>query len=186
MSDPAPPLVLDASVAIALVRQERASRAAHRLVARWRRRGGELIAPSFLWIEFANVLVHRSPTQDITLEAIHDVERLGVRTVPVDRALLLLAIQHAHVSRLTIYDALYLGLAEVEDARLATADRTLARAAGERAILLGEDEAAIQEAAADYRAGAADDGPRPADPDAWPGMDAYLHGLRRVADRQRP
>lgn len=184
MSDPAPPLVIDASVAVALVRQERASVAVHRLVAGWRSRGGELIAPSFLWIEFANALVHRSPTPDVTVEAIHDVERLGVRTVPVDRPLLLLAIQHAHASRLTIYDALYLALAEVEDARLATADRMLAEAAGPRAILLGEGEGAVREASADYGSGAAGHGP--ADADAWPGLDTYIDRLRRTAAAARP
>jgi hypothetical protein len=95
--------------------------------------------------------------------------------------LLLLAIQHAHASRLTIYDALYLALAEVEDARLATADRMLAEAAGARAILLGDEEGAIHETPAEYGSAAP-----PADHDAWPGMGAYLDRLRRERSAARP
>ena len=184
-------LVIDASVVVPIVRPEALSTTARRFLRRTR--ATELIVPAHFWIEVANFIVRHFPTLDAAGEALHDLDTLGLRTVPVDRPLLLLAIQHAHVSRLTTYDALYLALAEVEGARLATADRALARAAGDRAILLGEDEPTIHETAADYRADApdyraeaadyraeaADNSPRPADPDAWAGMDAHLDQLRR-------
>ena len=50
---------------------------------------------------------------------------------------------------LTAYDAAYLALAQIKDARLATAYRELARAAGRRAILLG-DEHVVSEGSAGY------------------------------------
>jgi predicted nucleic acid-binding protein len=166
------PLIIDASVVVPIVRPEALSASARRFFGR--SRPSELIVPAHFWIEVANFIVRHFPTVDAAAEALHALDTLRLRTVPVDRPLLLLAIQHAHASRLTVYDALYLALAEVEDARLATADRALAEAAGARAILLSDEGETLHETPAEYgRAAPA------ADPDAWPGLDAYADRLRR-------
>ena len=165
-------LVLDASVAVALVREERISQRAWHLVADGTRMGTELVAPSLLWLEVANVLVPRSPSPSATVEALHRIERLGVRTVQPDQALLLLSIGYAHAWRLTPYDGLYLALAETEGARLVTADRALATAAGPRGVLLGDWSAGAHEVPARYG------GDEAADADDWPGLDAYTARLR--------
>jgi predicted nucleic acid-binding protein len=174
-------LVLDASVVIPLVRDERFSASAWRLLSQWRAAGGDLIAPFLLWLELANVLVRYSVSPEATLETIHGVEGLGIRTVPFDRPLLALAVQHAHTLRLTIYDSWYLALAEAEDGRLATADRALAAAAGDRAILLTDDSTGVHEARATYGTPPPTTPGEP-DPDAWPGSDRYLARLRDEAD----
>jgi predicted nucleic acid-binding protein len=173
-------LVLAASVVIPLVRDERFSVSAWRLLSQWRAAGGELIAPFLLWLELANVLVRYSVSPEATLETIHGVEGLGIRTVPFDRPLLALAVQQAHTLRLTIYDSWYLAVAESEDGRLATADRALAGAAGNRAILLADDSTGVHESPASYDTPAS--GSSEPDPDAWPGFDRYVARLRDEAD----
>lgn len=129
-------LVLDASAAIALVRREpsRSEIAAH---VRPRREGGPCLVPDFFWIELANVLIrrHRFGHADL-VAALRDMDELGLASVRLDRATLLVAIDVAARLGLAVYDAAYLALAEVEDARLLTLDRTLAEAAGPRAIRL--------------------------------------------------
>jgi predicted nucleic acid-binding protein len=174
-------LVLDASVVIPLIRDERSSRSAWGVLSQWRAAGGELVAPFLLWLELANVLVKYSLSPEATLETIHGVEGLGIRTVPFDRPLLALAVQHAHVLGLTIYDSWYLALAEAEDARLATADRALATAAGNRAILVTADSTGVHERPATY---GTPPHPTHADPDAWPGFDRYVDRLREEAMRR--
>jgi predicted nucleic acid-binding protein len=174
-------LVLDASVVIPLIRDERFSASAWRLLSQWRAAGGELIAPFLLWLELANVLARYSLSPEATLETIHGVEGLGIRTIPFDRPLLVLAVQHAHVG-LTIYDSWYLALAEAEDARLATADRALATAAGDRAIRVTADSTGVHERSAIYGAPARGSGD--ADPDAWPGFDRYVNRLREDAVKE--
>jgi predicted nucleic acid-binding protein len=183
MKVPPGPVVLDASVAIALVRSEVTSRRARQLIDTWTLSGTELVAPSLLWLEVANALVPRSPSPGATLEALHVIERLGVRTVHLERPLLVLAVGHSHAHGLTPYDAVYLALAESEDGRLATADRALATAAGDRAILVTADSTDVHESPATY--GTPPPGSTDADPDAWPGFDRYVAGLREEA-KARP
>jgi predicted nucleic acid-binding protein len=180
MKVPPGPIVLDASVAIALVRSEVTSRRARQLIDTWTLSGTELVAPSLLWLEVANALVPRSPSPSATLEALHVIERLGVRTVHLERPLLVLAVGHAHVHGLTPYDAVYLALAESEDGRLATTDRALAVAAGDRAILLTDDSTGVHERPATY--GTPPRSSSEPDPDAWPGFDRYVARLRDEAD----
>lgn len=130
------PLVVDASVLIALVRHEPA-RAELVALLRPVPGRGRCLVPEVMWIELTNVLVRRhrlTPAQ--VVEAVRDVDDLGLDSVPLDRATLLMAIDVAGRSGLSLYDALYLALAEVEDAQLVTLDRELAAAAGPRAVPL--------------------------------------------------
>jgi predicted nucleic acid-binding protein len=182
MKLPPVPVVLDASVAVALVREEATSRRARQLIDTWTLSGAELVAPSLLWLEVANAIVPRSPSPSATLEALHVIERLGVRTVHLERPLLVLAVGHSHVHGLTPYDAVYLALAESEDGRLATTDRALAVAAGDRAILVTADSAGVHEHRATYGTRTRSSN---TDPDAWPGFDRYVARLRDEA-KARP
>lgn len=130
-------LVVDASAAIAMVRREPARVEVMQAIRDSAHRRERLLVPDVFWLEFANVLVRRhrlTPTQ--VVEAVRDVDDLGLESVPMDRAALLVAIDVASRSGLSVYDALYLALAEVEDALLVTLDRELATAASPRAVLL--------------------------------------------------
>ncbi len=165
-------LVIDASVAISLVRKEAISAESAATVAQHRRVGGRLLAPSVIWLEVLNSLGrrHRLPPAAI-LEDLAELDALGIETVELDRPMLLLALDAVARHGLTAYDGVYLALAEASDAQLLTADGLLAAAAGDRAILLGGGgaEGGVREATAEYQL------PGWA---AWPGAAAYLRELR--------
>ena len=131
-------VVVDASVAIAYMLDEVGTPFARAAVAQWTASSDELLVPSHFWIEVTHaVLGRRRLPPDEVVGYLVELDRLGVRTIEVDRPLLLLAIDQMVRSGLSAYDAIYLSLALSTDARLATLDRRLAEAAGDAGILIG-------------------------------------------------
>lgn len=165
-------VVLDASVGVALVRDEPASLGASLWLHELQGEGHRLVVPSLFWLEIVNVLGRRyhAPPQAM-LEAIVELEAAGLETVELDRPMLLLALDAVVRLGLTAYDAAYLALADAADARLLTADATLAAVAGPRGLLVGDDHGVRQEAVGYFAA----DAPTW---NAWPGAAAYLRELR--------
>jgi predicted nucleic acid-binding protein len=173
MNEPRP-VVVDASVAVAILRKEPEGAAAVSLISQWTRDGARMVVPSHFWLEVVNALVgrHRWPGADI-LQSIHDLDRLRVETVDLDRASVVLVIDVCERHRLTAYDAAYLALAVALDGSLMTLDARLRMAAGTRAIHLGP--ARLSEVPAVYE-----------HPVTWPmykGASAYLAKLRAEAGR---
>jgi predicted nucleic acid-binding protein len=167
-----PAVVLDASVGVAFVRDEPNSLHASRRVHGLRGTGHRLVVPSVFWLEIVNVLGRRyHAPPDAILEAVVELEAAGLETVDLDRPMLLLAIDAIVRHGLTAYDAAYLALADAADARLLTADVTLAAASGPRGMLVGEDRG-VRERPPTYKLAG---GPAWA---AWPGAAAYLRELR--------
>ncbi len=168
-------LVVDASAALALVRDEPGGSHVESLI---RRREGALV-PWYFWLEVINSLARRhrwAGTQ--ILETVFDLEQLGLETRGQDRPTLLAVVDLVDAHRLSAYDAAYLALALEADADLLTADSELAAAAGERAILVGPGSHPDRVAEARARYDAArrmPDWPR------WPGAVAYIETLRREA-----
>lgn len=164
------PLVLDASAAVARVHVEQGSPAVTTVLDRHM---GSRLAPAFFWLEVINVLArrHRFAGSEI-LEAVRELEELGIETVETDAVTRLAVIDLVERFGLTAYDAAYLALAEVADAQLLTLDRHLATAAGGRAILIGPD-GRIAEVGERYEV-------EPTWP-RWRGAAAYLGELRRRA-----
>ncbi len=124
------PVVIDASVAIAYVRDEpTADRIRHEL-ASWAQSDRELLVPPLFWFEVVNVLARRHgyESQDV-LAAVDRLEELGLTTVDPDRTLLLLTIDLVERHGLTAYDAQYLAVAVMHGAAMATLDEDLAAAA---------------------------------------------------------
>lgn len=163
-------LVLDASAAIAQVTGDATAPEASRLLARAVAFGTTLVVPPFFWLELINVLARRYQLLSGELMArVAELDELGVETVPQERPELLLVIDVVERHGLSAYDASYLALAQTIDGRLMTADRRLAAAAGDRAILLGAS-GEVRESVAEYAA-----------PEwmSWPSVDAYLEGMRR-------
>ena len=103
-------------------------------------------------------------------EAVHELESLGIETLEADRAALLSVIDLVERHGLSAYDAAYLALALSLDADLATADRGMARAAGDRAIVIGGD-GGIAEEPSGYQ-------PRTPSWTDWVDAGAYLAQLR--------
>lgn len=162
------PLVVDASIAVAISVEEPLADAADLIVRKRRAGRGPLLVPTFFWLEVVNVLARRyrlTPPQ--VLEAIVNLENLGLESVELDRPQLLLTIDAMARGGLSAYDAAYLALAESADAQLLTADKRLAAAAGARAIPLDGGHAVHEEAPA-YATSLT----------TWPGAAAYLKELR--------
>lgn len=123
-------IVIDASVAIALLRQETGSWEARRLVTDWTSSGADLLVPSHFWVEVTNVLMRRlGQSVEATIEGLVALDGIGVQTVELDRPLLLLSINAMGRFGLSGYDAMDLALARSTHARLATFDERLASAA---------------------------------------------------------
>jgi predicted nucleic acid-binding protein len=169
-------LVLDASVAIAIDRAEPAAPAIRVVLADQLTAGGEIVVPDHFWLEFVNVLMRRHRRAPIeVIEAVRELDDLGIVTYEIDRPLLMLALERMHSGGLSAYDAAYLALAEVVDGRLLTLDSRLAAAAGDRAIP-GPWQRPRRSAEA----------PAPYAPSALPAFGPYVAELRRRAEAAVP
>lgn len=120
-------LVVDASTLAAIVMpDEEWPAAAGRL-----ERENELIAPVLLWAEIRNILMMSERrgrvNRDQVAEAVVIAEamKIALDSAPSSATVMDLARRH----RLTVYDALYLELAQRRGAALATLDDALAAAA---------------------------------------------------------
>jgi predicted nucleic acid-binding protein len=165
------PVVIDASIGVAFAWDEPASREVAARLSALRSEGHRLLVPSVFWLEVMNVLGRRYRVEaPELLEALVELEAVGLETVELDRPMLLLALDAVVRHGLTAYDASYLAVAEVADARLLTGDTELAAAAGRRALPISRRRP-IREAAGRYRAATAEWA-------AWPGAEAYLRELR--------
>lgn len=160
-------VVLDASAGLKLVRIEEGRDTAVRTVADATR----TCVPTFFWLEIANVLARRHGWSGAAvIEAVHGLDSLGIETIEADRAMILAVIDLVERHDLTAYDAAYLALALSLDADIATADRRLALAAGDRAIVIGS-MGGIDEEQGRYR-------PRTPSWPSWADAGAYLADLR--------
>lgn len=127
-------LVLDSSAALSLLLDEPGTSTVRGpLLAA---AGGSMLVLDLFWLEVVNVLVRRHGWDpDAVVEAIRELDELGVETIAVDRPLLLTSLDLASSHDLTAYDAAHLALAEIADVPLLTLDTSLARAAGARSAI---------------------------------------------------
>ncbi len=161
-------LVTDASAALKLVRLEDGAAEVGRLVVA--RLPAGVAVPTVFWLEVLNVLARRHAYSGAEmLEAVHELESVGLRTIELDRPTLLTVIDLVERHGLTAYDAAYLALAHALNADLLTADRRLAAAAGASAILVGSGSIGEEPMAYEPR--------QPTWP-SWPDAGAYLAELR--------
>jgi|SRR5262249_7430317 len=118
-------LVIDASIAIKWVVEERGTEAALSL-----RRTGRLIAPDLLIAECANVLWKKARRHELTVEqALYaanllqhaELELLPTRSLLADAAAIAINLDHP------AYDCVYIALAAANDCRFVTADEALVR-----------------------------------------------------------
>ncbi len=137
-------LVMDASVAVKLLVDERTSEAARKLVAS----GQELHAPRLMATEVANALWRKARVGEIdrahASTAMAELSGIPVRwagdeTVSTDAVRLALSLDHP------VYDCVYLALAHRVGAKVVTADSRFANAVassmhGEAVLMLNEYE----------------------------------------------
>jgi predicted nucleic acid-binding protein len=122
-------LVVDASIAIKWVLwEDHAMAARHVLSTR------EMLAPHLLWAEVGNAIWKRQRRRESSLEEacrqLSDVRELPVRTFS-HWPLMPTALDLAMSLGQTVYDCLYLALAEEEDCVVVTADRRFHRVVAE-------------------------------------------------------
>jgi predicted nucleic acid-binding protein len=169
-----PAIVIDASIAVSMARDEPEGPAATVAISNWTRSGARIVVPSHFWLEVANALLMRWHWSGAkVLEAIHHLDTLRFETIEPDRAALLLAIDLSERHRLTAYDAAYLAVAISLDGSLATFDAALRTAAGTRALHVGPTRLSETRAAYEHEV-------------TWPnykGASAYLAKLRAEAAR---
>ena len=133
------PVVIDASVAIAIALREPRADSAIRTIRGWSESRRERVVPNLFWYELVNGLGRRHGfSGQQLLDAIYQTERFGLRTINPDRGTLMLVVDRVERLGLSAYDALYLATAESLKADLATFDRQLAAAAGTRAVTFGD------------------------------------------------
>ncbi len=177
-------IVVDASVAIALVHEEPDSEAIRSSVASWLDEGVELVVPGHFWLEVVNPLARRHGYDSRRLiEALRELDELSIATIETMRPQLILALSLIDRFGLTAYDAAYIALAQTIAARLATTDRILLNAAGTvgldprtgsgRGHRLAEEPAPYVQTE------------RPVTWPSWPGAGSYLATLRRQAQSGR-
>lgn len=131
-------VVVDASVAVCWFTREAGTTSANRLL----RRGVELIAPSLLLAEFANVVWKKERRGDMdsrqTEIALREIHRFIPEFVEMSK-LLLPATALARKSDHSVYDCLYVALANERAIDFVTLDRKLVSAfAGGRVFELGD------------------------------------------------
>jgi predicted nucleic acid-binding protein len=114
-------LVVDASVAVKWVLREEHEAAARRVLSNRR-----LLAPHLLWAEIGNTLWKRHRRREASVEEVRrmlaEIRRLPVMTF-AHWPLLPKALDLAISLNQTVYDCLYLALAEARDGLMITADR---------------------------------------------------------------
>lgn len=175
MSGP-PVVVMDASVAIAIVRAEPEGQAAESMISGLTMAGTRIVVPSHFWLEVINALLTRRHwTGERVLEAIHALDQFGFETRELDRGLIIFSLDVGERYRLTSYDAAYVALAMSMDGLVATFDAAVRVAAGTRALPIGP--ARLSEATVPYEHAV-----------TWPnykGASAFLAKLRAEAATPR-
>lgn len=163
-------LVLDTSAALAILLAEpEAPVVRERLLAA---AGCPILVLDLFWLEVVNVLVRRHGWEtDAVVEAVRELDELGLETVNAGRPMVLAAMDLAVTHGLSAYDAAHLALADAADVPLLTLDARLADAAGARAAIRPRPLA--REEPSPY--GAAQP------PPDWARHGRYLAELRRAA-----
>ena len=123
--------VIDASVLVKYVILAEYDDSVERIVSLHQEFSIQLVAPSFLLVECANVLWKDALRKEMPIEnviaALDDLRRINVRLVSQED-LLDDALRLAVEINITVYDALYCALARRENAEIITEDRRLRNA----------------------------------------------------------
>ena len=127
-------VVLDSSAALALLLGEPDAVPVRKHLVR--AAGRPLLVLDLFWLEVVNVLLRRHGWDaNAVVEAVRELDELGIETVAPDRPVVLAALDLAATRGISAYDAAHLAMADAADAEILTLDRGLARAAGTRAAI---------------------------------------------------
>ena len=123
--------VIDASVLIKFYVPEILFDRAEALFGRAEKGEILLIAPDLIYPETGNILWKKHRLKELTApeinEIIESIESIPIKIEP-SKPLLKLAVDLAVVYNITVYDALYLAIAQIYESKLITADKKLTNA----------------------------------------------------------
>jgi len=126
-------LVIDASVLIKFYVPEILSAKAERLLAKVGNKNIDLFAPDLIYPEAGNILWKKHRLKELTHSEVEEITdailTLHLKIEP-SRPLIPLALDIAIVYGITVYDAIYVSLANVYETTMMTADRKLIDALG--------------------------------------------------------
>ena len=128
-------LVVDCSVAAKWILLEPGREEALRLLERWELGEVRLIAPDLLLAEFASLIAKRSRRKQLSAEQARNAFHFMVRCLPRTfdtRLRLALALDISLQHRLSVWDSVYIALAQEHDCALVTADQRLFRSGAAR------------------------------------------------------
>ena len=121
-------VVIDASVLIKFYVPEILSDRAERVLADVEEGHIDLSAPDLIYPEAGNILWKKERLKELTRPEVGEITS-AILSLPLkvedSRSLMSLALEIAIVYRITVYDAIYVGLTRVFETRLITADRKL-------------------------------------------------------------
>lgn len=121
-------LVVDASVAVKWLVPEADSEQARRVYSDWKQGLVQLLAPSLLVAEVANVLWKKAKTNELhsahAAGLFRDFKLLNLSLVPIE-GLVLHALDFSFIYKHPVYDCIYVALALRERCPLLTADEEL-------------------------------------------------------------
>lgn len=117
--------VVDASVIVKLFADEENSDKA--LLLRDKHINEEicLIAPEFILLEVINALKYKKLNEEILKKSNEELWGIQLKTINLDDSLIKKSIEISAKYNLSIYDSVYVALAEIHNAQLITADEKL-------------------------------------------------------------
>ena len=122
----APLFVVDASVAVKWYVQESDRARALRLRDDYAKRRVDLLAPRLILYEVGNALrYHPNADGNLSSDGVRALHRMGFTVEWSDDDAVHEAMRIAYSENITFYDAVYLALAEKEDAKVISADEKL-------------------------------------------------------------
>ena len=135
--------VLDASVGVKWFFAETNSQKAFILFERFEQKAVKLIVPELFFVEFASAACSKVKAKeasfDQAVKALDDLLESDLTRYP-DEELTDVALENAFRFNISVYDGLYLALAEIYCASLVTADKTLLKACKRFDFLLPLEE----------------------------------------------
>ena len=121
-------IVIDANVVTKTFVPETLSDKAEEFFKRAGTEGAPLIAPDLIYPETGNILWKKFKRRELTAEEVGEIYA-EIHAIPLlivpSKSVVQLAISLALSYGITVYDALYLSVAQVFEAKLITADRKL-------------------------------------------------------------
>ena len=129
-------LVLDASVVVKWFSKEENSEKAIELRDKFVNREVFIVCPDLVLYEVANALrYNKNLDEDDIREAIESIYDMEIDIIVPTKEVMARAIKFAKKFNITVYDAVYVSLADILNAKLITADETLVKACRKRFVI---------------------------------------------------